>query len=96
MPQKGGTDMARTNRVHKKEVPQGTENAKTAVEKVYRVALYVRLSVLDSGKKDSDTVETHELLLRRFIEGKPYFSLFLFIPTTGKPVWILNAMDLNG
>lgn len=43
--------MARTNRVHKKEVPQGTENAKTAVEKVYRVALYVRLSVLDSGKK---------------------------------------------
>ncbi len=68
--------MARTSRVHRKELPQGTGNTKITVEKVYQVALYVRLSVLDGGKKDSDTAETQELLLRKFIEGKPYFSLF--------------------
>jgi len=46
------------------------------IEKVYQVGLYVRLSLLDSGKKDSDTVETQEELLQRFISGKPYFSLY--------------------
>lgn len=45
-------------------------------ERIYKVGLYVRLSVLDSGKKDSDTVENQEIILRRFIENKPYFSLF--------------------
>ena len=45
------------------------------LERIYKVGLYVRLSVLDSGKKDSDTVETQEAILRQFIEGKPYFSL---------------------
>lgn len=67
--------MARTSRVHKKELPQGMGTAKET-EKIYQTALYVRLSVLDSGKKDSDTAETQERLLRQFIEGKPNFSLF--------------------
>ena len=44
-------------------------------EKRYQVALYVRLSVLDGGRKDRDTVRTQELLLRNFIQGKPEFSL---------------------
>lgn len=47
----------------------------TLPERIYKVGLYVRLSVLDSGKKDSDTVETQEAILRQFIEGKPCFSL---------------------
>lgn len=62
--------MARTSRVHKEGRPQGKKPEKMSTGKVYRVALYVRLSVLDSGHKDSDTAETQELLLRRFIEGK--------------------------
>lgn len=45
-------------------------------EKRYQVALYVRLSVLDGGRKDRDTVRTQELLLRNFIQGKPEFSLY--------------------
>ncbi len=61
--------MARVSRVRKKEAPAVLR------ERIYKVALYVRLSVLDSGKKDSDTVETQEALLRRFIQGKPYFML---------------------
>ena len=73
--------MARTSRKQNKRIPDGRGNTlkgagqQAAMEKVYRVALYVRLSVLDSGKKDSDTVETQESLLRQFIEGKPCFSL---------------------
>lgn len=67
--------MARTSRVHKKQ-PERAEVTKEPIEKIYHVALYVRLSLLDSGHKDSDTAETQELLLRKFIEGKTYFSLF--------------------
>ena len=44
-------------------------------ERIYRTGLYVRLSVLDSGKADSDTVDNQESLLRRFIADKSYFSL---------------------
>lgn len=58
--------MARTSRIHKKQ-PEGAEVTKPPIERIYHVALYVRLSVLDSGHKDSDTAETQELLLRKFI-----------------------------
>ena len=49
--------MARTSRIHKKQ-PEGAEVTKPPIERIYHVALYVRLSVLDSGHKDSDTAET--------------------------------------
>lgn len=74
--------MARTSRKQSKRLSDGKGNSRketgqqTVVEKNYRTALYIRLSVLDSGKKDSDTVETQESLLRQFLEGKPCFSIF--------------------
>lgn len=43
--------------------------------KIYNVGLYVRLSVLDSGKKDSDTVQNQESILRSFIADKAEFCL---------------------
>lgn len=61
--------MARKSRIAEQQPPL------TLLERIYKVGLYVRLSVLDSGKKDSDTVETQEAILRQFIEGKPCFSL---------------------
>ncbi len=74
--------MARTSRKQSKKISDGMGNPRketgqqTVMEKIYRTALYIRLSVLDSGKKDSDTVETQESLLRQFLEGKPCFSIF--------------------
>ena len=74
--------MARTSRKQHKRLsggmgkPRKGTGLQTTVEKVCQTALYVRLSVLDSGKKDSDTVETQEALLRQFLEGKPCFSIF--------------------
>lgn len=74
--------MARTSRKRNTGIPAGAESpqgknaVRTTAEKVYRTALYVRLSVMDSGRKDSDAVETQEALLRHFIKGKPCFSLF--------------------
>lgn len=38
--------MARTSRVHKKQ-PERAEVTKEPIEKIYHVALYVRLSLLD-------------------------------------------------
>lgn len=57
--------MARVSRVRKKEAPAAME------ARTYKTALYVRLSVLDGGKKDGGTVETQEAILRGFIKGKP-------------------------
>lgn len=77
--------MARISRIQKREFSQGMEvknnaaeknSEKNSIQKIYHVALYVRLSVLDGGHKGSDTAETQELLLRSFIEGKACFSLF--------------------
>ncbi|NBH32304.1 hypothetical protein D3Z58_01725 [Clostridiaceae bacterium] len=74
--------MARTSRKQHKRLsggmgkPRKGTGLQTAMEKVCQTALYVRLSVLDSGKKDSDIVETQEALLRQFLEGKPCFSIF--------------------
>ena len=62
--------MARVSRVKKTETPVAVS------ERIYHAALYVRLSVLDSGKKDSDTAQTQESMLRRFIKGKPHFALY--------------------
>ena len=73
--------MARTSRKQSKKISDGMRSPRketgqqTVMEKIYRTALYIRLSVLDSGKKDSDTVETQESLLRQFLEGKPCFSI---------------------
>jgi len=76
--------MARTSRIQKRELAWEMETEKYIEKKIYHVALYVRLSVLDSGHKDSDTAETQELLLRRFIEGKAEFSLFSVYIDNGK------------
>ena len=82
--------MARTSRRQNKRFSDGMGKTRkgtglqTAMEKVCQTALYVRLSVLDSGKKDSDTVETQEALLRQFLEGKPCFSIFDVYIDNGK------------
>lgn len=62
--------MARKSRIVQRLYP-----TPKAQERVYKTGLYVRLSVLDSGKKDSDTVESQEAILRKFIEGNPSFQL---------------------
>ena len=62
--------MARTSRAKKRNTP-----LRVLSERVYKVGLYVRLSVLDSGKKDSDTVEVQESLLRGYIKDKAQFAL---------------------
>jgi len=59
--------MARKSRIGLQE--KGTAQA----QKDYKVALYIRLSVLDGGEKGNDTAETQEAVLRGFMEGKPYF-----------------------
>lgn len=43
--------------------------------KVYKTALYVRLSVEDNGKEDADSLENQELLLREYIANYPYLEL---------------------
>ena len=63
--------MARKSRISKKQLILAPP-----FHKIYHTGLYVRLSILNGGKKDSDTAKTQESILRNFIRGKSEFSLF--------------------
>ena len=40
--------------------------------KIYRTAVYARLSVEDSKNLDCDTIENQLSLVRNYVESKPY------------------------
>lgn len=47
------------------------------VERVYSTAIYARLSVEDSGKKDNgDSIENQVNLVKQYIEERPYLCLY--------------------
>ncbi|QNK42274.1 recombinase family protein [Caproicibacter fermentans] len=62
--------MARKSRIYAQPL-----NAALPI-RVYKTGLYVRLSVIDSGKVDSDTVQNQESLLRAYMADKTEFSLY--------------------
>lgn len=45
-------------------------------EKIYKTAIYARLSVEDSGRCDGEIIENQILLVRKYIENKPYLKLY--------------------
>lgn len=49
--------------------------ARQEVPGVFCTAAYLRLSVEDNGKKDADSLENQEALLREYIAQRPYLSL---------------------
>lgn len=60
--------MARTSR-KQQPTPQ------PAVEHIYRTALYVRLSVEDSGYENHDSIQMQEYLLREYVNRQPDMQL---------------------
>jgi DNA invertase Pin-like site-specific DNA recombinase len=62
--------MARKSR--KAEAVQGVPEI---CEAVYETALYVRLSVLDSGKNDGETILNQQELLEQFVATRPELTL---------------------
>lgn len=63
--------MARTSR---KGQAARTERIE-AIEDAYRTGIYLRLSLEDNGKKDSDSIENQRELLMEYISGRPELSL---------------------
>lgn len=59
--------MARTSRKN------GTVSAKEA--DIFRVGIYLRLSVLDNGKKDADSMENQKNFLMEYVNSRPYLVL---------------------
>ncbi len=59
--------MARTSR------KKGTVSAKEA--DIFRVGIYLRLSVLDNGKKDADSMENQKNFLMEYVNSRPYLVL---------------------
>lgn len=68
--------MARKSRKPSALELNGTETAtgKSREEKIYRTAVYVRLSVEDSKNPDCDTIENQLSLVRSFVESQPYLK----------------------
>lgn len=63
--------MARISR--KSDSPNESEEMKRVVS--FRTALYIRLSVEDNGKEESDSLENQETLLRDYLKEHPYLEL---------------------
>jgi DNA invertase Pin-like site-specific DNA recombinase len=63
--------MARTSR---KQTAVQTAAAEVKTE-VWSAALYVRLSVLDSGKKDGDSILNQQEMLERYVAERPELAL---------------------
>ena len=66
----------------------------TVTEAVYNTALYIRLSIMDSGKKDSESIINQQELLESYIAQRSEFKLYdIFIDNgeTGvdfmRPAW---------
>lgn len=52
--------------------------------RIYKTGGYVRLSVLDGNKGDSDSIENQESMLRRFIDSDPSLSLHAVYSDNGQ------------
>ena len=58
----------------KRNGPDATHSVEVA-EKTYDTAIYARLSVEDSGNKDSDSIENQIYLVNQYIAKHPYLKL---------------------
>lgn len=65
------------------------------VQRIYQVGGYVRLSMEDSGKPGTDTMETQRELIENYIESQPDMRLLISIVTTDGREQILTARNLS-
>lgn len=70
--------------------------------KVYRTALYGRLSVLDNGKLDGDSLESQIELMERFVGERPYLQYCKLYQDNGftgtnfrRPAWDALMRDVS-
>lgn len=59
--------MARTSRKNGNIIPVSAKEVD-----IFRVGIYLRLSVLDNGKKDADSMENQKNFLMEYISSRPY------------------------
>jgi len=52
--------------------------------KIFKTAIYARLSAEDSGKKDSDTIENQIHLVKQYISERPYLQLTAVFSDNGE------------
>ena len=62
--------MARVSRKNK-----ANDSAVRIKDNVYRVAIYLRLSVEDNGKKEADSLENQRNFLVEYVTSRPYLEL---------------------
>ena len=84
--------MARKSR--KIQSTQTTQASTVLADPTFKTALYLRLSVLDSGRKDGDAIINQQTFLERYISDRPEFTLkeiFVDNGATGvdfeRPAW---------
>ena len=65
--------MARTSR---RNTAATGDVAVITAEKTYKTAIYARLSIEDSGKKDNgDSIENQIYIAKQYVEERPYLNL---------------------
>ena len=72
------TAMARKSKFRQAPIPQETKR------RVYKAGAYVRLSVLNGHRENSDSIENQEAILRAYIAGDPSLSLYSVYSDNGE------------
>ena len=70
--------MARKSKFRQAPIPQETK------PRVYKAGAYVRLSVLNGHREDSDSIENQESMLRAYIASDPSLSLYSVYSDNGE------------
>lgn len=70
--------MARKSKFRQAPIPQETKR------RVYKAGAYVRLSVLNGHRENSDSIENQEAMLRAYIAGDPSLSLYSVYSDNGE------------
>lgn len=86
--------MARKSR---KNLPQQEKMPDSHSVRKFSAAIYVRLSIENSGKDDEgDSIENQTGICREYIEARPYLNLYGIYSDNGEKGGSLTDRDLPG
>ena len=85
--------MARKSR---KNAAQSVTAAADTGVRIFSTAIYVRLSIENSGKDDAgDSIENQTGICREYVESKPYLNLYGIYSDNGEKGWKFDRPEFT-
>lgn len=85
--------MARKSR---KNTAQTVKVPETTAVRTFSTAIYVRLSIENSGKDDEgDSIENQTGICREYVEARPYLNLYGIYSDNGEKGWKFDRPEFT-